>query len=140
MSETAPGSDDVPPLGYLVATLSGDSADVASLSRVLTGALADALPAGMVEIEYDRSMSDRLHGRTGEPVSVTVTVGDNVLTMKQNGRGRPEPIVAHVVRGVVLTRKPVSVTEWITLLADGIRTLAADDATARAALQRLLLG
>jgi hypothetical protein len=127
-------------LGHLVEALSGDRADVVSLTRVLTGVMSDALPAGIVEVEYARTMADRLHGRPGNPVRLAVTLGDTVLTMSQGANGRPEPVVAHAVRGVVLTRKPVAVTEWVGTLAEAIRALAAEDAAARAALQRLLLG
>jgi hypothetical protein len=134
-----PAEGDIPPLGHLVEALSGDRADVVSLTRVLTGVLSDALPSGIVEVEYDRSVSDRLHGRPGNPVRLTVTLGDTVLTMAQGQRGHPEPIVAHAVRGVVLTRRPVTVAEWVRSLAEAIRTLAAEDAAARTALQRLLL-
>ncbi len=130
---------EVPALGTLVAALDGDRADVASLTRVLTGALSDALPAGVVDVEYERSMSDRMHGRPGVAVGITVTLDETVLTMRQGRGGRPEPVIARAVRGVVLTRRPVSVTEWITALAEGVRALAERDADAREALVRLLL-
>ena len=131
----------VPPLGYLVAALSGDRADVISLSQVLTGALADALPPGVVSVEYDRSLADRLAGRPGQPTGVTVTLGDNILTLRQDTRSAvPDAIVARVVRGVTISRTPVSITDWIAALAELIRQRATDDATARVALTRLLLG
>jgi hypothetical protein len=130
---------DVPPLGHLVEALSADRATVASLARVLGGALSDAFPAGIVEIDYVRTMSDRMRGREGEPVGITVTLGDEVLTMRTE-RGRVQAMVAKAVRGVVLSRRPVGVAEWVTELAAGIRALAEQDAAARTALQRLLLG
>jgi hypothetical protein len=137
MSEVVPANDGLP-LGYLVEMLSADRASVASLARILTGVLADALPAGMVRVDFERSLSDRMHGRTGEPVGVTVELGDQVLTMRAE-RGRVEAVVARAVRGVVLSRKPVSVSEWVATLAQTIRELAQQDAAARSALQRLLL-
>lgn len=138
MTELTP-AEGVPPLGHVVAALSGDGADVASLTRVLTGVLADALPPGMVEVEYERGVADRLKGRLGTPVGLTVTVGDRVLSMRHGRTGRPEPVVAHSVRGVVITRSPVGVTEWVTTLAQEMTKLAAEDDTARIALERLLL-
>ncbi len=142
MTLPVPTGDDaagVPPLGHLVAALEPAS-DVASLARVLTGALADALPEGMVRVETERSVSDRLHGRPGRAVAVEVAAGETVLTLRQAPGGRPEPLVARAVRGVVISRTPVSLTEWLTTLATELRRLAEQDASARSALQRLLLG
>jgi hypothetical protein len=129
-----------PSLGRLVATLTGDRADVASLARVLTGALADALPGGIVDVEYDRSMSDRVHGRPGRAVAVSVAFGDTVLTMRQGPRGDPQPQIVHSVRGVVLSRRPVSVPEWVHELATKVTERAEQDEQARAVLSRLLFG
>src|SRR3954447_10933283 len=51
----------------LAVALRTDRADVASYASVLTDALGSALPEGMVEVERDRSMKDRLAGRPGDP-------------------------------------------------------------------------
>ncbi len=134
------GPEEVPPLGHLVDLLSGDGEDVASLTRVLTGALADALPAGVVEVDYDRSAGDRLRGRPGVPKAVRIDLGDTVLSLSQSDRGRADPQILHRVRGVVLTRRTVPITEWIETLARGVQDRARDDEQARAALSRLLLG
>jgi hypothetical protein len=139
MGDVVPAGDAVPPLGQLVEALSADRSSVSSLAKVLTGVLSDALPVGVVEVEYVRTMSDRLHGREGDPVALRVTLGDSVLIMRQQ-RGHVITEVATSVRGVILSRKEVTVTEWITELAVQIRRLAERNADARAALQRLLLG
>lgn len=138
MNELFPAGE-VPPLGRLIEALSGDRADVESLSRVLTGVLSEALPPGTVQVDYDRSVSDRMRGRPGTPVRVQVSLGAKVLSMGQGRNGRPEPVIAHQVRGVVISRAPVSVTEWVRTFADEVSALAAEDAAARAALNRLLL-
>jgi len=127
------------PFGRLVAALSGDGADLPSLTRVLTTTLADALPTGMVEVEWHRSMSDRLASRDGTPVGLSVTVGDKILTLNQGRGGRNEAVVAHVVRNVVITRSPVSIPAWISALATELTKLAEADDAARGALNRLLL-
>jgi hypothetical protein len=132
--------DATPALGQLVEALSGDRADVASLTAVLTGALADAMPPGVVVVDYDRSLSDRMHGREGTPIGIAVTLGDTVLSMTRGGDRRPQPTVARSVRGVILTRRPVSVVEWVSLLATHVQQLADEDAQTRAVLSRLLLG
>jgi len=132
-------TDEVPPLGHLVELLTADRVSVASLARILTGTLADALPAGVVEVDVERRVADRMRGRPGQPVGVTVRLGEDVLTLTTR-QGHAEAVVAHSVRGVVLSRRPVPVGEWVTTLAEGISALARHDAEARAALQRLLLG
>ena len=137
MTDLTPASP--PPLGHLAAALSG-RADVASLTQVLTVTLADILPPGMVEVSYKRSTGDRLAGRPGTPTSLTVIAGDKVLRLDSAGHGVAQASVEHAVRGVVISRKPVSITEWITALADELKRLGEADDAARLALERLLLG
>lgn len=139
MTEVQPPGEGVPSLGSLVEALTADRASVASLARVLTGVLSDALPPDVVEVTYQRTMSDRLHGREGQPIGLRVELGDATLTMTQRGE-RVDAELARTVRGVVLSRRQVSVTEWITALAEAIRAIAGRDAAAREALQKLLLG
>ncbi len=55
------------------AALRADTADVDTLSRVLTSTLGDSLPPGMVSVERKRSLSDRMNGREGAATSITVT-------------------------------------------------------------------
>ena len=105
----------------LAHTLRADRDDVASYARVLSGALAGALPPGMVEIEHQRSIADRLAGREGRHGSV-------------------EAAVHQVVRGVVISRRTVGIDVWLTALAEDLTRIAARDAAARAALARLLGG
>lgn len=138
MNEITPAG--VPSLGELVEALTGDRADVASLARVLTGTLSAALPPDFVDIEYVRSMGDRVHGRPGVPVAVTVNVGDKRLTLRQFGRVHTEATITHLVRGVALSRETVPVTTWVTALAAEVRKVAAEDAAALTALHQLLLG
>jgi hypothetical protein len=129
-----------PSLGRLVETLTGDRADVASLARVLTGALADALPPGIVDVTYDRTMGDRVHGRPGRPVAIGVAFGDTVLSISPDGRGEPQPQIVHTVRGVVLSRRSTSMAEWVQTLAERVTERAEQDAQAREVLTRLLFG
>jgi hypothetical protein len=128
-----------PPLGHLVEALS-NRADVVSLTQVLTVTLADVLPAGMVDVEYRRTARDRLAGREGTPIGLTVHTPDKTLTLRTDGGGGPQATIAHSVRGVILSRTPVTVTAWIAALADELRSLGAADDAARTALERLLLG
>ncbi|HEU5417098.1 MAG TPA: hypothetical protein VFV41_05370 [Streptosporangiaceae bacterium] len=143
-----PGSEPVVPgsgpgdelsLDMLMAALRADSSDVAIYARVLTESLGDALPAGCVAVERDRSMSDRMKGRPGTVTKVTVRLGERVLTLGVH-RGAPAAEVCREVRGVVLSRQPVPLGEWISELARALMEHAEQNAAAATALRRLVAG
>jgi hypothetical protein len=121
----------------VIAALRADRSDVESYTRVLTHTLGDALPDGMVEVEYRRSMGDRMSGKPGQAIAVTVHGRERELQLRQGKRG-VDAEVKTVVRDVVISRKAIGVDEWLTLLAEEIRKLAERDAAAREALSRLL--
>jgi hypothetical protein len=124
----------------LAVTLRADRTDVASYARILSGALADALPPGMVEVEHRRSLADRLSGRPGRPVAVVVHGADRELHLREAAHGAVDAQIHQVVRGIVISRRTVGVDEWLHALAEDLSRLAARDAAARAALGRLLGG
>ena len=126
-------------LDMLTAALRQDSADLEIYVKVLTDSLADALPPGSVAFDRKRSMSDRMSGREGRVERLEVSLDDRRLILTL-AHGRPQGEVATVVRGVVLSRKPVALDEWARELAGAVALRAQSDARARAALQRLLLG
>jgi hypothetical protein len=121
-------------LHLIAAALRSDSSDIASCTRVLTSVLGDALPAGMVTVERKRSLADRMAGRDGSPVRLTVTTDDLELELGENGRGE----VRQVVHGVVIKRRTVNADEWLVALAGVLAGLAERSASARAALTDLL--
>lgn len=124
----------------LAALLRADRDEVNSYARVLSGALAQALPPGMVEIGYQRTVSDRVAGRSGRAVRLVVH-GDNRDLELREGRGRQlEAQLQQVVHGVVISRRNVNLEEWLNALAEDIALAAARNATARDALERLLRG
>jgi hypothetical protein len=88
----------------LAALLRADRDEVNSYARVLSGALAQALPPGMVEIDYQRTVSDRVAGRSGRAVHLVVH-GENRDLELREGRGRQlEAQLQQVVHGVVISR------------------------------------
>jgi hypothetical protein len=121
----------------LVAALRSDREDVASYTRVFSDVLGDALPSGVVEVDRQRTLADRMSGREGRPVAVRVRTAERLLALRQ-GRHGVEAEIQQVVRGVVISRRQVGMEEWLTALAEELRTLAAQDAAARTALERLL--
>jgi hypothetical protein len=133
-----PGGDDLS-LDMLMAALRADSSDVAIYARVLTESLGDALPAGCVAVDRDRSMSDRMKGRPGTVTKVTVRLGEQVLTLGTH-RGAPAAEICREVRGVVLSRQPVPLGQWISELARALMEHAEQNAEAASALRRLVAG
>ena len=134
---TEPG--DAVSLDLVAAALRADSADVAFYARVLTDSLGDALPEGVVTVDRERSVSDRMRGRPGEVAKITVRLGDQLLTLAVR-RGQPVAEVCREVRGVVLSRRPVQVTEWAAELAKALVAYADQNAQAAEVLRRLVAG
>ncbi len=134
-----PGGDDMS-LDMLMAALRADSTDVAIYARVLTDSLGDALPPGCVTVERERrSLADRRHGREGAVAKVTVRLGDRVMSLGVE-RGAPAAEICREVRGVVLSRQPVPVGQWISELARALMSHAEQNAAAAEALRRLVAG
>ena len=129
-----------PDLDMVTAALRADSADVAVYARVLTESLGDALPPGCVTVERSRpSMSDRIHGRSGEVSKVTVRLGDRVMTLGLR-RNAPVAEICSEVRGVVLSRREVQLGVWAEELARALLQHAEENAEAARALRRLVAG
>jgi hypothetical protein len=120
-------------LHLIAAALRSDRADVESLTRVLTSVLGDALPPGMVEVERKRSLADRMNGREGTPVALTVTTPDSQLSLRGSAAE-----VRQIVRGVTIKRSTVGIDEWLVALAAVLSKLAGNSAAARDALANLL--
>jgi hypothetical protein len=132
-------SGDALDFDLVAAALRADSADVAVYARVLTDSLGEALPPGVVDIDRERTMSDRMRGRPGEVSKITVHLGEQVLTLV-NQRGRLIAEICKEVRGVVLSRRPAPVDEWLAELARGLVAYADQNAQAAQVLRRLVAG
>jgi len=136
MTEPAGG----PSLEMITAALRADSADVAVYARVLTESLGEALPQGCVEVDRARTMSDRMRGRPGEVRKITVRLGEKLLTLGVRDGGPPAAEVCREVRGVVLSRQPVGVGEWVNELARELIAHARQNAYAAEVLRKLVAG
>jgi len=136
------GTPDGAALELLTAALRRDAADLEVYAQVLTGSLAEALPEGCVALERRRTARDRLSGRPGRVERLEVSLDERrlVLSLPSGGGGRPAGEVCTVVRGVVLSRTPVGLDVWVRELAQAVSARARQDARARAALERLILG
>jgi hypothetical protein len=127
-------------LEEITAALRVDSADVALYARVLTESLGDALPPGCVVVDRDRSMSDRLHGRPGQVTKITVRLGEKVLTLTTVPGRPPTAEICREVRGVVLSRQPAGLQEWISDLARELAAQAQQNAHTAEVLRKLITG
>ncbi|MGW0630611.1 hypothetical protein [Streptomyces sp. NPDC002758] len=90
-------------------------------------------------VERKRGIADRLAGRDGRVERVEVFLGEQRLVLNLAG-GHPKAEVCTEVRGVVLSRRPVALDEWVRELASTVAARAQSDARARVALERLVLG
>ena len=122
----------------LAAALRQDSADLDLYAKVLSVNLVDSLPQGAVQVERRRrSMSDRKAGREGAVESLDVSLGDRRLSLRME-RGMVIGEVSKAVRGVVLSRQPVGLDEWIAVLAQALAEAADSSARARQAIEKFL--
>jgi hypothetical protein len=139
VSELEP-TGELGPMGdvyLLAASLRANRTDVASYAEVLSDALGATLPEGMVTVERKKSMADRVAGRPGQVVALVVATPDRQLELRQGHHGLSAQ-VRQVVRGVVLSRKDVSLDDWVRELAGQLSGLAERDARAAEALRQLL--
>jgi hypothetical protein len=126
-------------LEMVSAALRADSADVAIYARVLTESLGETLPPGCVTVDRERSMSDRMRGRPGEVTKVTVRLGDRIMTLGVRN-GLPVAEICNEVRGVVLSRQPVQLSQWADELARALVAHAEQNSAAAQALRKLIAG
>lgn len=124
-------------LHLVAAALRANADDVPMLARLLADTLGGALPDGMVEVDRDRSLADRVAGRQGSVRAVRVLVPDGVLELR-TAPGPPQAEIRQVVRGVVLRRRSVGLEEFLSALAAELGAVADRDAAARSALERVL--
>ena len=138
----APPATDEPtargPLGNLVVA-HFRRVEIAMLGRVLISTLSGALPASMVSVERRRSLAQRLTGRAGEAIGITITAGDRALAFRAPEVGAVQASVGHVVHGVVLSSTPLPVAQWLDELGQLLDGLTDDDEATRVALERALL-
>lgn len=123
----------------VAAALRADTADLDAYHKVLSATIGDLLPAGMVEVDYERSLSDRMAGRPGKASAIKLVLGESTLELVSR-HGRLVATIAQEVRGVTISRKEVPIAEWVRELATYLTAAAAESAKARDALGKLLGG
>jgi hypothetical protein len=127
-----------PAIEAVAAGLRRDGADLSLYGGFLINTLTEALPEDLLRIERKRSASDRLRGRDGEIVGVSVDLGDHRFALTRAGVGaRPQTTVAHVSGGITMSTSPVALDDWAGQLAAALVAAAGRDAAAADAAARL---
>jgi hypothetical protein len=112
------------------AGLRADGADLNTYIEVLARKLEDALPA---QTEVRRRGKGFL-SREKVVETIVVRLGEYRYTLGRDGQATR----AKEVRGVVIKREDLALEAWVGGLAGELRELAAGNAEARAALERLV--
>lgn len=107
------------------------------LASSVTDAVPDALTSGVLTVDRDRSLADRLAGRPGDASRLSLTVYGELFTLEREGeRWRTE--IARVSGGVTIARRKPPLGEWLTEFAGRIAMLAVESAGDSAASARAL--
>jgi hypothetical protein len=127
---TDPGIADSDPQSFLTEL-------VESVKRALPAVVA----AGVLTVDRSRSLGDRLAGRPGAITQLSLTEATETMSLRFEPGPRWMPEIARVYGGVIISRRTLTLGEWLTTFAGRIAALAADaagDATAASrALQTL---
>jgi hypothetical protein len=133
--------DGLEPAGsvdLIAAALRADSSDISVFANVLSSKLAGALPADIVEISSQRSMSDRVAKRPGVVSLIRVSFPSKVLEVERSKSGGLSARIRTIVRGVTISRQDVVMGEWITAFAEELAKLSLEREGTRVALERFL--
>jgi len=85
-------------------------------------------------------VSDRMRGRPGEVRKITVRLGEKLLTLTVQPGRPPAAEICREVRGVVLSRQPAGLQEWVDELARELVAHAQQNAQTAEALRKLVTG
>ncbi|KJF17559.1 hypothetical protein [Acidithrix ferrooxidans] len=134
-------TDELEPISsvdMVAAALRADTSDLNLLGQALSSKLESLLPAGMVEVRREKSLSNRFSKREGKVIALTIRTNNQVLELNQDKPGHINPQISQSVKGVVISRRSVELDDWLLALASELTALAASNANARNALINLL--
>lgn len=136
MSEPDPGAEQVE---LVAASLRHGTADLSLYAGFLLTTLSEALPREVVEVEWRRSLRDRVTGAPGHVVGVHVLLGDDRYSLTRAATGaRPTASVRHEVGGVVLRRQSLPLDAWAQRLAQALLRYTVATGRSAEALAELL--
>jgi hypothetical protein len=134
--EAAPasGTDNLE-FDQLSAAIRADASDTDTFFRVLASKLADAL-GDRVQVKREGGLFKRDRAAMG--ITVDLSTGAGVVLEATRKGGGIECIVSRPVRGIVVSSKPVTLSEWIENLARALATEAQQSEQTWVALHGLL--
>lgn len=131
-ASTDPAHAGIPSLAGLAALVEGSEEALRAALPRLVGGLEAALPGG-VTVEREGG----LLRRRPRIRSVTALVGEHRFVLRRSG-DRLVTTVEHEVRGIVLRHDALPAVEWLELLGERLRELAAQARSVDPAIARLL--
>lgn len=134
-----PEGEDVVPEGFdlVAAQVRADAADTDTFFKVLASKLSDAL-GERVKIERAGGLLKREKQVVGVELDLTSAGAGTVLSARRERGGVVSCTVARRVRGIVLSSKPVSMSEWVEELVGALGDEAKRSAQTWSALHGLL--
>ena len=127
---------DDPRVELVAAQLRRHLDDLDLYAHFLQNTLEQALPDGLLEVTRRQNLGDRLKGRPGTVLKLSVTLGDRRYVLHPH-RGAPRAEVVHVVRGLELDHEDVALDTWISQLAAALSLRADSNARTAEALARI---
>ena len=122
----------------VAAALRADASEVNLMMNALVTKVSFILPAAMLQVTYQRTMSDRVARRPGIPTRISMKFEDRMAEVELEGASTVKFNVHQVVRGVVISRREVSPQQFFEILAEEFVNLAAHSQAARVALERII--
>lgn len=124
-------------LELLSAELRRHSDDLTLYAGLMLGVLS-ALPAHLVQVRREGKLKARLAGREPAVLGVSVLLGNHRYELdRADFSAHPVARVIHESGGVAMSTAVVNADDWSRQLAADLLAVAADNATAVAALHRL---
>jgi hypothetical protein len=113
---------------------------VGELVERLVAALQTQLPPNTLTVEREPSLQDRWSGTPGPLARVEVHADPTtVLVLELGPLGRCDPLMVQEVSGVVLSRRPVRLADWLVALDAVLRRRREDTSDAEVAAHRILV-
>lgn len=111
---------------------------LSGLVESLTRALPPEVVGQVLTVERARSLSDRLAGRPGAIVELRVGDAAETMTLRHDAGKRWSAETARVSGGVIISRRTLTLGEWLSALTGRVAAIAGDAAGDAAAASRAL--
>ena len=125
-------------IDMVAAALRADASEVNLMMNALVTKVSGILPAAMLQVTYQRTVSDRVARRPGMPTRILMKFEDRMVEMELESASRVKCHVNQVVRGVTISRREVSPQQFFDIVAEEFVNLAAHSHAARVALERMI--